>query len=267
MDLTADKSGILLGCLTGKADQNEWGFKSGGNTAGGIATMMPLPLSAVTGTSAPTAASVTWTKTFSPYEAIKSVKPLAGGDIAALFWQDGAGPRPKQAGMVRLSSTGTVVWGPTDYGVVHGEGSDFVPSLDASSLYLVGLSSLGATGANTLGRLSKIDAATGVRTWSKPYGTQVGRMSQQPRLRDPVTPLARSCNPFLSWLAHTCVHRYRYQIASVITTHPWPVTGGRCWKRSPGHDLHQERMLGREYSCRRAVFGARVWHRHQKLRG
>ena len=40
MDFTYDKTGVLLGGFRGKPNTNEFEFKSGGNTAGGTATVM-----------------------------------------------------------------------------------------------------------------------------------------------------------------------------------------------------------------------------------
>ena len=62
IDFTSDKSAALLSGWFKKTDTSPMGYRSGGNTFGGDAVVMKIPVTALTSTTAPTSASATWMK-------------------------------------------------------------------------------------------------------------------------------------------------------------------------------------------------------------
>jgi len=133
--ISATSDGILLAGLessTAEA-QGVLNFKSYGNPLGGIAFVMKLPMSSVAGNAAPTSSDADWTKSFPGYTTMKAARSLSNGNIACLMWE-----AEYQAGVVMLSSSGTILWDETDYHTAHGKATDLQVSADGSSLFLSG---------------------------------------------------------------------------------------------------------------------------------
>ena len=177
LSLTTDQQSVLLGGLRADTDLSEFHFKSYGNAEGGRGVVSQFPVSAFA--SAPTAASATWTYDFSGYHTVKSVRPLSGGDVAVLLWY-GLGDLVKRAALARLTSSGGIVWGPTNYGENHGEATEMAVSADGASLFMTGhgyeeqqttASSCCATSVagKLFGRITKVNAATGASEWTNSY--------------------------------------------------------------------------------------------------
>ena len=138
LELTSDGQSVLLAGLKGKPDTVEFNFKSYGNAEGGTGVVMQFPVAALTGSTVPTSADAEWTADFADYHTVKAIKPLAGGQSAALLWY-GYGDTSKSAAMARLSANGaTLVWGPVNYGLGFGEATELAVSADDQTLYMTG---------------------------------------------------------------------------------------------------------------------------------
>ena len=71
----------------------------------------------------------------------------------------------KHAAIVVLNrSDGSTVWGPTNYGSFHGEGTDI--EVVGTSIFIIGHG--GSNGALS-GRATKVDASDGTRQWTKSF--------------------------------------------------------------------------------------------------
>merc|ERR1719282_1010773 len=99
IDLTSD--GVLLSGLQDKPDTLEFAFKSYGNTGGGLASITKLPLSAVTGNTAPMPANALWTKTWTTHMTVKAARAFSDGKVGCLLWNE-----EQQASVAMLSSSG-----------------------------------------------------------------------------------------------------------------------------------------------------------------
>ena len=165
--LTSDGTALLLAGLVEAASMSEFDFKSYGNVVSGAAVVTRLPVSAVLGNRAPAEAAVSWT--YGPdrnYLTCKAARMLADGSVVALLFAEGRG---KMAALVKVSgATGSVLWGPTDHGSSHGEGTDVVGALDGSgAVVITGHGDGGVRGALS-GRLTKVNG-DGSRAWSRSY--------------------------------------------------------------------------------------------------
>ena len=164
---------LLLGGLRAKADKEELDFKSYGNTPGGRAVVMKLPMSAVAGYLPPTAEDVAWTVTDLAIPGLegdeqqslgtcKAVVSMPGGEeYAALFFTDGA--EDAMTALALLNTDGSIRWGPVKLGS-YGEGTDISATPDGRFIYV---SSLGSPDIS--GRLTKVSAINGDVLWSKFY--------------------------------------------------------------------------------------------------
>jgi len=123
---------------------------------------MKLPMSSVTGNSAPTSSEAAWSETFPSWNTVKAARSLGNGNVACLLWGE-----EKQASVVMLSASGASVWGPKDYHTQHGEATDLQVAADGSSLFLSGHGK--ERGVGYYARLTKIDAADGSRAWTETY--------------------------------------------------------------------------------------------------
>ena len=139
-----------------------------------------LATSALTGTTPPTLSDVTWTADFSACDSVKAVRPVNGGRVAALLWKDGdAATNDKSASLVMMSDAdGATVWGPNDYGLAHGEGTEMTVSLDSSALVVVGQGHTKTThdpcctpavAGKLNGRITKVSVANGAQIWTHSY--------------------------------------------------------------------------------------------------
>ncbi|GMI04664.1 hypothetical protein TrVE_jg1415 [Triparma verrucosa] len=156
---------IYVTGLNKKSDLEEMAFKSYGNVPSGTAIIEKLPASAF-GASAPTSSSVTWSREFSGYSTAKTAVPFGSDKVAVqLYGEDGG----KSAAVVVLNANdGSIVWGPTNYGNDHGEGTDMTVSTDGSALIMVGHGT-GSGEVGLSGRVSKISTSDGTRSWSKSF--------------------------------------------------------------------------------------------------
>ena len=144
-----------------------------GNVISGNALVEKLAVSALTSSTAPTASDVTWSYSTTAYFTSKAARGLSDGSVVALLFN---APVAKQATLVKLTSAGTVSWGPTDFADYHGEGTDVVVSADGNSFVICGQGpghSSEAAGTSYVagsyfGRLTKV-SSTGTREWSKSY--------------------------------------------------------------------------------------------------
>ena len=187
--LTTNGQSVLLAGLHEGTDNAEFNFKSYGNVLGGNPLVQQLPVSALTGASAPEASSVTWSYTTAGYLTSKAARPLSDGSVIALLL---GADKVKQAALVKLSSTGGVTWGPTDYAAEHGEGTDLVVAADGNSFIICGQGD-GGTGSDYVagsysGRLTKV-SLSGTREWSKSYTS---------------TPYDGSAGPYATLIKNEC---------------------------------------------------------------
>ena len=87
--------------------------------AAGEAIVYKFAASAFTASTPPVVSDATWTATFSSYVACKAAYFMPDGQVAALVTSE------TETSLVMLNGgTNAVVWGPTDYHTVHGEGTD-----------------------------------------------------------------------------------------------------------------------------------------------
>jgi hypothetical protein len=168
IDFTADGLTALVGGFTHKPDTSEYAFRSGGNAPGGRGHVMALPVSSLTGSSAPTRAQMRWQRSFAPLETVHAVRGLPNGEVGVLLWSDGEGSYGRSASLAKLSATGAIEWGPLDYGITHGEGSDMQVSVDGSALVMTGH---GECSDMLCGKLTKVAASDGSLLWSKAYAS------------------------------------------------------------------------------------------------
>mmetsp|Transcript_24280 Transcript_24280/g.65177 ORF Transcript_24280/g.65177 Transcript_24280/m.65177 type:complete len:119 (-) Transcript_24280:189-545(-) len=102
LELSTESSppGVLCAGVTDKPTNSEMWFKSFGNVPDGTAFVMRLPLSALTATTAPTAASAgvhtgttagAWYTTLSPQNTVKAAREIPGGGSIVLTYRDGQG--------------------------------------------------------------------------------------------------------------------------------------------------------------------------------
>jgi len=70
--------------------------------------------------------------------------------------------------LARLSDYGKVLWGPTEFGTVHGEGTDITVNSDGS---LIAITGQGGTSSPKIisARLTLVNAATGARESTTSY--------------------------------------------------------------------------------------------------
>jgi hypothetical protein len=139
---TADGSAVLLSGWQGKPDTTEIGYRSGGNTFGGQAVVMQIPISALS--SAPTSTNATWTKVFPTHHTAHAARGLASGEVGVLLWTDvdpdvPQGTASGSAALTKLSASGSTVWGTINYGGAQTlEGTDLKISKDGSKLVVSG---------------------------------------------------------------------------------------------------------------------------------
>ena len=162
IDTTKDGSSVLLAGLQSAESNEEFNFKSYGNVVSGNAIVTQLPLSALTGASAPAESAATWSYTTTSYFTSKAARSMTDGSVIALLYSE-----TQLASLVKLTSTGTVAWGPTNYASQHGEGTDVVVAADEGSFMMTGQGDGGVTGSLS-GRLSKV-SLTGAYQWGKSY--------------------------------------------------------------------------------------------------
>ena len=171
--LTADNAHVLLAGLHEGTEGNEFNFKSYGNVLDGNPIVQKISVSALTGASAPLASAVDWTWTTTGYLTSKAARPLIDGSVIVLLL---GAETTKQAALVKLTSSGTVEWGPTDYASEHGEGTDLVVAADGNSFMICGQGPGGTDATDTYiagsysGRLTKV-SLSGTREWSKSYSS------------------------------------------------------------------------------------------------
>ena len=172
--LSEDATEVVVGGFTGKPDTDEYSFKSYGNAAGGTAIMTKFPASTMSGSTAPTATDASWFKTFTAQSTVKAMRPMTQSGLtmwAVLLWTETATADAATA-VAALTSTGTVSWGPTNIGTLHGEGTELAVSADATGasdyLYVTGHGACAAPDTAALcGKLTKVSASTGTASWSK----------------------------------------------------------------------------------------------------
>lgn len=184
-EITKDGKSILLAGLHNAGSNEEFNFKSYGNVVNGEAIVQSLPVSAC-GETAPAASAASWTYTATVYWTAKAARSLKDGSAVALLFHGDPGFM-KQATLVKISSTGKAVWGPTNYGADgitgHGEGTDVVVSQDETSFYICGHGP-GQNAGTLSGRITKITdgAAAGTKAWSKSYSSIDYKQSGNPSL-------------------------------------------------------------------------------------
>ena len=160
--LTTDGTAVLLAGLHDSDDKDEFNFKSYGNVVAGTAIVQKLPTSALLGSSPPAASAAAWTYTSSEYFTSKAARPLSDGSMVVLLYSE-----VQAATLVKLDSAGSVLWGPTDFGALHGEGTDIAISTDGQSILIAGQGDGGISGTLS-GRLTQV-SLSGAHLWSKSY--------------------------------------------------------------------------------------------------
>ncbi|EOD38130.1 hypothetical protein EMIHUDRAFT_200602 [Emiliania huxleyi CCMP1516] len=170
IDFSTDGATALLAGFYDKSSADEMSFRSYGNT-GGKAVVMALPVTVLSGASAPTASSASWTAAKDDRHTAKAVRPLSNGDMAVLFWKDSAeGEEGTDTAVAKLSATGGFMWGPIDVGSQHGEGTELAVAVDESAVFISGHGGcLGLGGF--CGKLTKIRATDGVVLWSRAFSS------------------------------------------------------------------------------------------------
>ena len=170
---------VLLGGLKSKPDTVEMFFKSYGNTWGGTAVVVQLPVNAFQHATKSPSQTSTGFSSYSPtptsWHTVKKVAAAPnGGGIIALLWRDEA--KNKAAGLVKLPvGSKQPIWGPVEYGVAHGEGTDVIATADGTGFVMTGHGVKNAA-RNTapgalLGQLTKVDATNGGVLWSTAFGS------------------------------------------------------------------------------------------------
>ena len=170
----ATPSHLILSGLYKKPTKEEMAFKSYGNAPSGKPVIMRVPVTAFTGGSKPTVfpAAGGWTKTFDAldYMTAHAARPVnSAGDVVALLW----GEEAFAAGLVLLDSTGKIKFGPTSFGVVHGEGTDVVVTTavgGGDAAFAITGHGDGGVAGELSGRLTKV-SLTGARLWSKSFSS------------------------------------------------------------------------------------------------
>ena len=85
---------------------------------------------------------VAWTYTNAAYFTVKAARSVADGTTALLLYAE-----EQSATLVALKASGDVLWGPTDYGSKHGEGTDMVVAQDGTGFAISGHGSGGVVGS------------------------------------------------------------------------------------------------------------------------
>lgn len=181
VDITAAGDALLLAGLANKPSKEEHAFKSFGNAPGGRATITKVPLAAVT-SGTPTASDAAWTvgpiQTPGGFlESCKAVRGLPNGDVAALFFSEAEGNWNTALAVYSAAGARKFLIAIGQYG----EGTDMVPTVDGSALYITGHDS-GSDGVLSA-RLVKISAVDGSVVWSRTYrsvpvGSNVGYLNE-----------------------------------------------------------------------------------------
>jgi hypothetical protein len=187
IDFTSDKSAALLSGWFKKTDTSPMGYRSGGNTFGGDAVVMNIPVTALTGTTAPTSANAAWTKEWANHNAAHAARGLPNGEIAVLLWTDedpNAFPKSTvwgAASVTKLKADGTTVWGPINQGSAAGkpnqEGTDLTVSADGTTLvvgghgYCAGTESGGVATVLYCGKAFGVSASDGSMTWNTEFSS------------------------------------------------------------------------------------------------
>mmetsp|Transcript_3708 Transcript_3708/g.7029 ORF Transcript_3708/g.7029 Transcript_3708/m.7029 type:complete len:525 (-) Transcript_3708:75-1649(-) len=152
---------VFLSGLKDKNDLEEMSFKSYGNVPSGTAVVTRFASSAF-GSSAPAAGDAVWTKDFSGYASAKTVEEVGTDKLAVLLYAEES---EKHAAIVVLNrADGSTVWGPTDYGNVHGEGTDL--AVVGNDIFIIGH---GGSGGELSGRATKVASADGQVSWTKSF--------------------------------------------------------------------------------------------------
>lgn len=95
-------------------------MRADGNVASGQAILQKLPLTALS--SAPAESAVAWRHIQADHYTFKSARTLTDGSVIGLCWSE-VGVWQRQATLVYLTSSGSVTWGPFEFGITHGEGT------------------------------------------------------------------------------------------------------------------------------------------------
>ena len=175
IDVTADGGAVLLSGWMAKPNTAEMGYRSGGNTFGGNAVVMQIPVSALS--SAPTSADAAWTTTFPAHHAAHAARGLASGEVGVLLWTE-TDPQAAQnaasgsASVAKLSASGTIVWGSINYGGTHKmEGTDLQVSKDGSQLVFVGHGDCSGATKQLCGKAVGVTASAGAVVWTSEFGS------------------------------------------------------------------------------------------------
>ena len=130
IDLNHDQTTILLAGVSLRPDTSEMWFKSYGNVPTGNATLMEIPITALSETMNP-ATAATFTKVYTNTEHVtsKAFRPLPDGKAVALIYGESDGAMLE----VFNTNTGTdrtSFWGPTTYGNLNGNEADSIEGTD-----------------------------------------------------------------------------------------------------------------------------------------
>jgi hypothetical protein len=168
ISLTTDGAFAVLGGYTNKPDTSEMSFRSYGNS-GGLAIVSKIPVSSLTSSTAPTSASASWSYSgWSNRMSAKAVRPFTNGEIAVMLFTDGS--NAEMTTLAKLSSSGTVVWGPTNMGLTHGEGTDI--QVTSFAIFMTGHAECSTSASSGLcGKLTKVEASSGSVAWSQSYSS------------------------------------------------------------------------------------------------
>ena len=94
-----------------------------GNVAAGEAIVQKLDLGQLTSSQPPTVAQVAWTYIRTDHSTFKAARSLSDGTVVGLMFNEQPGYL-RQATLIRLTATGSLMWGPVGFGATHGEGTD-----------------------------------------------------------------------------------------------------------------------------------------------
>jgi hypothetical protein len=184
IDVTLDLTAVLISGWSNRTYTTEMSYRSGGNTVGGQAVVMEIPVSALTSASAPTSASVSWKKVWSQHHVAHAARSLPSGEVAVLLYTETPDHLPVEAArggaaLTKLSASGSVVWGPINYASMNGtatqgmEGTDLQVSKDGTSLVMSGQGYMGdATYHGILvGKTINVAASNGAVNWKSEFAS------------------------------------------------------------------------------------------------
>ena len=130
---------------------------------------MKIPVSAF-GASAPTYAEASWNATFPGHHSVHAARGFPNGEVGAIMFKDGEN-NPTSTSLVKFSSAGEIVWGPSNYGLAHGQATDMQVSVDGTAMAMSGIKACSDGSGVLCGTLTKVSALDGTSLWTREYSS------------------------------------------------------------------------------------------------